>query len=138
MMTFLPYPDFADSMRMLDRSRLGNQVYREGYILLNGGWHNHPCSKMWRGYERELCSYLFIGAIVMKERGWNRDEVCTKWGTYYINRWEDFPDTGSPLWLGDERVHASHRANLLRKNPEWYGQFGWIEEPRKGYFWPCS
>ena len=47
MQTFLPYPDFAKSARVLDPSRLGNQFYREGLTLLRGKWPNHPASKMW-------------------------------------------------------------------------------------------
>ncbi len=27
-----------------------------------------------------------------------------------------------PPWLGDERVHRSHRSALLRKDPDWYGR----------------
>ena len=38
--------------------------------------------------------------------------------------------------LGDERLHTSHRSNLLRKAPEWYGQFGWTEAPDMAYWWP--
>ena len=26
-----------------------------------------------------------------------------------------------PEWIGDERVHASHRVALVRKDPEFYG-----------------
>jgi hypothetical protein len=25
---------------------------------------------------------------------------------------------------------------LLRKSPEWYGQFGWSENPETPYVWP--
>ena len=41
-----------------------------------------------------------------------------------------------PSWLGDERLHASHRAALLAKSPEWYGQWGWTEEAKIEYWWP--
>lgn len=41
-----------------------------------------------------------------------------------------------PPWLGDDRVHSSHRANLLRKDFEHYSQFGWSEHPQEGYYWP--
>jgi hypothetical protein len=62
---------------------------------------------------------------------------------------KDYPDEhgdGSPSpcfgqyppWLGDEAFHASHRSNLLRKNPEWYGQFGWTEPDDLPYVWPVG
>lgn len=43
-----------------------------------------------------------------------------------------------PFWLGDPAFHASHRANLLRKAPQWYSQFGWAESPDLPYVWPIS
>lgn len=39
-------------------------------------------------------------------------------------------------WLGDPAFHASHRSNLLRKNAEHYGAFGWTESPDLEYVWP--
>lgn len=45
-------------------------------------------------------------------------------------------DMKVPPWLGDERVHASHRSNLLRKDPVWYGQFDWTDNPTDPYVWP--
>ena len=41
-------------------------------------------------------------------------------------------------WLGDKRFHASHRANLLRKDFEWYSQFGWTENLESPYLWKDS
>jgi hypothetical protein len=41
-----------------------------------------------------------------------------------------------PPWLGDERLHASHRANLLRKSAGYYRRFGWTESPDMPYYWP--
>ena len=40
-----------------------------------------------------------------------------------------------PHWLGDVRFHSSHRANLLRKDYEYYSQFGWTENPKSPYVW---
>jgi hypothetical protein len=41
-----------------------------------------------------------------------------------------------PPWLGNESFHASHRSNLLRKNPAWYSKFGWSESDNLEYVWP--
>ena len=133
MQTFLPYPSFTDSMACLDDSRLGNQVYREGMTLLRGGWPNHPASKMWNGYEAALAEYLICGAHELMRRGkdyrdrpWY-DEICEIRSTNpYIE----------PVWLGDDEFHASHRSNLLRKDPVRYGQFGWTEPHDLEYVWP--
>jgi hypothetical protein len=33
-------------------------------------------------------------------------------------------------------LHDSHRSNLLRKDPQWYGQFGWTVPDDLPYVWP--
>lgn len=136
MQTFLPYPDFLESFRTLDKSRLGNQVYREGKTLFEGKWKNHPASKMWNGYEYGLGLYCLAGAIVMGERDWYREETALKWIDYFETGLRKLPIAGLPPWLGNEDLHASHRSNLLRKDPKWYGQFGWKEPDNLPYVWP--
>jgi hypothetical protein len=37
--------------------------------------------------------------------------------------------------LGNEDFHSSHRANLLRKDKEFYSQFEWGENPEDPYLW---
>ena len=81
MQTFLPYADFAKSAGCLDDLRLGNQCYRETKTLLNGGWQNHPASKMWRGYEYSLCEYGKALARELSLRG--RTKIGERWHEYY-------------------------------------------------------
>jgi hypothetical protein len=134
MQTFLPYPDFAESMKCLDDKRLGNQVYREGMTLLRGGWQNHPASKMWRGYQDALALYLWWGCRELNRRGKNYR------GRPWWNELFDHdmpPVIVKPPWLGNEDFHAAHRSNLIRKDPEWYGQFGWSEPNDLPYIWPA-
>ena len=40
-----------------------------------------------------------------------------------------------PNWLGYEPFHSSHRANLLRKDREYYSQFKWKENSEDPYVW---
>jgi hypothetical protein len=44
----------------------------------------------------------------------------------------------SPNWIGYDRLHASHRSNLLRKDARHYGQFGWQEPADLPYWWPVD
>lgn len=125
MQTFLPYPDFEESARVLDRQRLGKQRV-EAMQLLAGQWPNHPASKMWREYHAALSQYQRAIILEWVRRGYKNTMAIPDAVT-------DFP---LPPWLGDERVHSSHRANLLRKDPEWYGRYGWTEAPATGYYWP--
>jgi hypothetical protein len=130
MQTFFPLPDIKQSMRCLDRKRLGNQIYNEGMIVFKGKWAHHPATKMWDGYKPALALYLMIGLDVLAERGLYYD--------YYRPALEPYLQgpVEMPPWYGDEAFHASHRSNLLRKDPIWYGQFGWTEPSDLPYVWP--
>lgn len=134
MQTFLPYANFTESARVLDNKRLGNQFYREGLTLLRGKWANHPASKMWRGHRAVLAAYLLACSNELANRGRlypkHVKEVMNTLAACSSDEFE------LPPWLGDEAFHAAHRSNLLRKDPEWYGQFGWAEPDNLPYIWP--
>lgn len=113
MQTFLPYPDFKQSVSCLDPKRLGNQIYREALTLLNGGWPNHPASKMWRGYQYALCQYCIAGLNELRRRG---KDYPHHYRRFHMMMDTQFPNTGLPPWLGDARLHISHQAALLHKD----------------------
>ena len=145
MQTFLPYSSFTESAKILDWRRLGKQRV-EGMQIINAisgvprkdgkpykGWTNHPCSVMWKPYLPALKLYTNIIITEWIKRGYNNNME------YY-----DVPgcpitdidtDIEMPHWLGDDRIHSSHRANLLRKDYEYYSQFGWDENPESPYVW---
>lgn len=136
--TFLPYPDFARTMRCLDRRRLGKQRVEAWQILktlarmnIGGrtGWSRHPAVLMWRGYSWALQEYYNAAVGEWVDRGYRN----------YMREYKLIDGYEYPPWLGDERLHSSHRARLLHKDPEHYGAFGWDEEPvgpDVGYWWP--
>lgn len=135
MQTFVPYPDIYKSAIVLDRQRLGKQRV-ETFQLLRAlsneslGWRNHPAAKMWRGHESGLIAYGVAICAEWISRGYK--DTCTE----KILAFGKPEDKNMPTWWGDDMVHSSHRANLLRKMPEYYGQFGWIEDPSTPYVWP--
>lgn len=134
MQTFLPYPDFRKSLECLDNKRLGKQRV-EAMQLINalergsGAWFNHPACQMWRGYERALKLYHNIAIVLWKQRGFKNNMRLYDLGAFA---------TEMPHWFGDESFHASHRSNLLRKDPAHYGQFGWTEPHDLPYVWPTK
>lgn len=139
MQTFLPYVSFARCAAVLDNKRLGKQRVETLQImnaLTRGvGWVNHPATKMWAGHERALLSYqVAICDEWSHTRGFKDTCLDKTQEVWKIDRLGE--DSGMPEWLGDRRVHLTHRANLLRKDPEHYGQFGWAVKPREGYYWP--
>lgn len=138
MQTFLPYPDFAKSAACLDRQRLGKQRVeaKQIYLALTDptyGWQNHPAVKMWRGHEWKLLVYCEVICREWIRRGFN--DTVLSWIPYDALLNTDC-NLANPSWIGDTRFHASHRSNLLRKDPVWYGRFGWTEPTNLPYIWP--
>ena len=132
MQTFLPHKSFKKSFKVLDYRRLGKQRVEAMQILnvlldrtQTKGWRNHPIVRMWDGYENALKHYLNLCIEEWMERGYNNTMTFE-------------PIEGEliyPHWLGNESFHSSHRANLLRKDYEYYSQFGWEEDSENPYTW---
>ena len=119
MQTFLPIPDYLKSMRCLDKSRLGNQVWREGMTLIRGGWPNHPANKMWKGHEYHLGLYLLAGIEVLKERGKYYEKIHNN----ILMEMSKHIDTGAPPWFGNARRCArpppARAPGSLPARPSW-------------------
>ena len=133
MQTFLPYKDFVKSAQVLDSKRLNKQIL-EGYQILKvlnnpdprAAWRNHPAVKMWEGHEVALYLYIMAMAKEADLRGIktdkNRDNIrVLKMATF--NNW----GSTKPKWFINketlDRLTESHRANLYRKDPEFYDGF---------------
>lgn len=132
MQTFLPYPDFDACAACLDSRRLGKQRV-EAFQILNTladptrrGWRNHPAVRMWRGYEDALRLYMNAMIAEWVRRGYRNTMTRASVPT----------EVAMPPWLGDPAFHASHRSNLLRKDPEFYARYGWSEPADLPYVWP--
>lgn len=125
MQTFLPYADFAQSAQCLDVKRLGKQRVEamqminaiEGVPTKSGkvyrGWHNHPCTRMWRPYVSALKLYTNVVITEWINRGY-RNSI-----PFYVID----VDVVYPHWLGNELFHRSHQSNLYHKLPTYYPQF---------------
>lgn len=166
MQTFLPYPNVAASATVLDWRRLGKQRLeavqlirtnnlvrtqarlsprgnisakdwmaavslinerRKGEGLKPLGWANHACMLMWRNHMRGLMIYFDT-----MRREWIRRGYVNNYGCYGL----PYDASEFPNFIGDERFHASHRSQLLVKDPVHYGQFGWNDQPGLPYIWP--
>ncbi len=144
MQTFLPYKSFEASARVLDRQRLGKQRV-ETLQIMNAlskgvGWLNHPATLMWKGYEGALIDYQEAICKEWLSRGYQDTCLEKTWDSYIYLVGSDAQkwNGAKPYWLGLKKFHSTHRGNLLRKNPEHYGQFGWKELPMEGYYWPTT
>jgi len=136
MQTFLPYAEFDKVASVLDMKRLSKQrveTLQVMHALLDPtyGWQNHPAVKMWRGYEWYL--YLYQEAICNEWTSRGYKDTCLE-KTSELMAGKPI-GVNKPEWLGNESFHESHRSNLTRKLPEWYGEF-WDVSPELPYVWP--
>jgi hypothetical protein len=117
MQTFLPYPDFKKSAKILDFRRLGKQRL-ECVTILRGKWPNHSVSKMWLDYHYQLCEYAKEICLEWRRRGYKDvqyDVVC--------EMQKHLIDTGLPPWFGNKTFHRAHKSNLVRKKPDYYRKY---------------
>ncbi|TQS18427.1 MSMEG_6728 family protein [Microbispora sp. KK1-11] len=151
MQTFLPYPDFAATARVLDPLRLGKQRVEALQVLRTltvpgYGWRHHPVAHMWAGYEEALVRYGLEIVTVWCDLG--RADTCAGTMTRELL---DFRGIGTPRtqaalaeagelppWLGDAALHLSHRSALLRKDPQFYGPKFPGDPDDLPYVWPGS
>jgi hypothetical protein len=129
MQTFLPYPSFERTARVLDVRRLGKQRVEALQVLRaqhvpNYGWRHHPAVKMWRGHDEALVSY---GVTICREwiRRGHRDTVLEQLVGLAPDG-EVLPQAELrqrgllPPWLGNRAFHRAHQSSLVRKDPELY------------------
>jgi hypothetical protein len=148
MQTFLPYAEFERTAEVLDDRRLGKQRVEVLQILRaltreRYGWQNHPAVLMWDGYEEALGTYGLAVCREWTRRG--RPDTCdpkiraelTDLGIGEPRSQPALATAGDlPPWLGEEALHRSHRAALLRKDPAWYGE-RFADAPEDAdYVWP--
>lgn len=140
MQTFLAYPDFAKSARILDRSRLGKQRVEnlqimKALVIPGYGWQNHPAVDMWRGYEGALMAYQKAVCEEWLERGYRDTCLLKTWDIY--DDWSE-PSSANPHWLGSQLLHRSHQSNLVRKDPVFYRPLFPDVPDNLDYFWPIG
>jgi hypothetical protein len=139
--TFMPSQDYTTTASQLDNKRLGKQRVEAYQIIraLTGeskGWIHHPATKMWQGYEYELALYGLTVSIEFYERGFNGFNMVEKFNDYLI-KFNKRNTEASPWFVNDELFRFTHKSNLLRKDPEHYGQFFSVPT-NVPYVWPLE
>lgn len=147
--TFLPYPDFVVSAKVLDYRRLGKQRVEALQILntllgISKGWSSHPAVKMWRGHELLLVEYGIAMCDEWIARGYKdtcRDKII-ELGRKAVaelpaaESQEREPQPAAPSWLGNKELHISHQSNLIRKDPIYYSPIFSGVPDNLPYVWP--
>jgi hypothetical protein len=145
MQTFLPYKDFNKCALVLDWKRLGKQRVEtlqvlNAILIPEKGWKQHPATQMWKNHVLQLLDYQTAICNEWVRRGY-RDTCLDKSKqvvSLYIDHVIQLQEKDDPWWLGDERLHSSHRSNLLRKDKVFYNQWNWSEPDDLPYFWPSD
>ncbi|MWA00638.1 cytoplasmic protein [Actinomadura sp. LD22] len=151
MQTFLPYPDFAATARVLDPRRLGKQrvealqVFR-ALTVPGYGWQRHPAVLMWTGYEEavvryglEICARWCTLGRADTCAATMTAELATGGGPARARDQEALARAGQlPPWLGEPAFHLSHRSALVRKDPAFYGPIFPDVPDDLPYVWPRS
>jgi Pyrimidine dimer DNA glycosylase len=150
MQTFLPYKDFVKIAKCLDYKRLGKQRIEARDILYLCYRHRGADKRKQFNKSDKQAEYLWVRyrnhpAVLM----WVDSINCLK--LYYntmVNEWvrQGYNNTQPifrvhgkikpPIWFNSRKLYSSHRANLLRKDFNFYSKYGWKEQPTKGYYWP--
>lgn len=136
MQTFLPDPNYGISAGYLDDKRLGKQRVETKQLImaLNGVTshaRNHPACIMWEGCIEQLAWYGVCIAAEWMKRGF-RDTTMPYFDAIAVS------GSKKPVWLGMQVFHDSHKSNLLRKDPTFYGQYNWNVPHDLPYFWPSK
>ena len=133
MQTFLPFKSFKTTAEILDSRRLNKQIL-EAYQILKvlsnmsptGGWRNHPAVKMWRGHEHSLYQYAMTMVAEANSRGIKTDKNVENIETLRAVAGKEW-GFNKPEWFGNDaimlKVTTTHRANLYKKDPEYYACF---------------
>ena len=147
MQTFLPFSEFEATAGVLDVRRLGKQRVEVLQILRaltfdDYGWQTHPAVTMWSGYTAALVTY---GVVITRQwiAAGFADTVAPQLVEFIapqpVRSHSALAAAGDlPPWLGWEPLHRSHRAALLRKDPDHYGPLFRDVDPEQPYVWPDS
>jgi len=162
--TFITSPSLIECARNLDRSRSCKQRLEAKQIIdaidnpngNNKGWRNHPCTKMWMGHSGALKVYYNHIVREWIARGYEnnmplfdiQEEEYIIIPTYFDGVRTFFPvgavfnEKTFPPWFTWAPLIYSHRAALIRKNPEYYTSMFLDSECSKylgsGYIWPSK
>ena len=95
---------------------------------------------MWEGHLMSLIDYYHMSLFVFEKRGGNnillKPFSAPDLVNLFYNKKDLFNSMDPPKWFGKNDFHASHRSNLLRKDPTYYGRYGWRENSNLPYIWP--
>jgi hypothetical protein len=76
---------------------------------MNGGWVNHPASKMWKYHKHALALYMWEGTTELLRRGQIGMTPAKKLSRYLIDM---FPHPSNPKWFNRNAELPCFRFNF--------------------------
>jgi hypothetical protein len=138
-------PDEDFGISDLSRNNLNAQL-REAWQMLkivesndfSSNYGKHPATLMWKGYASGLKVYINICIDEWTSRvGKNGENYKTQYTKFKVKK------PVYPWWCYWKDFHLSHKASLLRKDPDHYGKCFKLKSKEKkwleyGYIWPSK
>lgn len=166
MNTFLPYPSFLESVKVLDNRRLGKQRVECKTIVsvleatknipnAKPAWRNHPATRMWENNIDALKMYTNLCILEWIHRGFNNSiplykiegktktfetsvsEINERNARHAMTEVSEI-DIILPWWNGIDKFHNSHKSNLVRKMHAHYHKFFPEVDASIPYWWPSE
>lgn len=150
--TWLPLPDFTESVRALSDEHLGLQRLHVLELMehfhdvdvseLPAGYETynvtgHPIERMWAGYELQLCEYGLECCDEWTQRKGKRDWIYDKLARHLDWATSEDANMNKPNWFGNVDFHYAHQAALVRLDENHYRpQF--LVSPERPMLWPES
>ena len=123
MQTWLPYSDFWMTARCLDNRTLSIQRFEAWTLLVslryNDGYAPPKLANMWREHTPWLIAYGNAVCIEWERRHGETSELSRLFKDA-VPTPLDYRELDYPPWLGYPLLHVSHRANLIKVNPDHY------------------
>ncbi len=143
MLFLLPEEDIVKSIKCLDYTVLDQTIVSTTKLMkiLAGNkaeprMAERPYVAMWRYYPGWLADYLRCMHINWRHRFGVTHRIYKLSHSYYGSLFPEQVEELYPYWLGDEKLHKSHQAWLLRKNYLYYAQHGWDVDVDTPEYWP--
>lgn len=148
MLTWLPYPDFIESVGALEIPELVSSC-RDAIFILDvrhqvkphyAVWEAHPAVRMWRGHEVSLAEYGLSAAEEIEARKLRTPGARAKALTQ-LEQHMDWATSGrytmeKPSWFGEALFHIAHQSNLIRHSLVVYGEKFHGVPADLPYYWP--
>jgi hypothetical protein len=164
--TWLPLPDYQESVRALRIEELGiqrlhvlelmefiHEVHEDSSQLpqnykrnftgddyqdaVNKGSDFPMVWSMWKGFELQLCEYGLTCCDEWQQRRSKRDPMYDKIEFHMECATTEDADGSKPNWFGDVDFHLSHQAALVRLDPKHYASYFRVDTDRE-LEWPVS